>query len=93
MSQVTYENTTYLNCDLDNLVESGVPIELLQEHEKQNILNVRKHAFMKISDPLFMEAIRKEAEGDIAGAETARAQALQAVADIKAKYPLPEVDA
>lgn len=55
--------------------------------------NQRQENYQLKSDPLFMEAIRKDAAGDTEGAEAARAQALEAVADIKAKYPLPEVDA
>ena len=60
---------------------------------KRLIVKEREKAYRQTSDHLFMEAIRKDAAGDIEGAEAARAQALQAVADIKAKYPLPEVNA
>jgi len=60
---------------------------------KRLMVKEREKAYRQTSDPLLMEAIRKDAAGDIEGAQAARAQALQAVADIKAKYPLPEVDA
>ena len=84
--------------DLNILLELGASFEqakaLISEHDKQallnNVLSNRKLAYFQFSDPLFMKAIRKDAAGDIEGAEAARAQALQVVADIKAKYPLPE---
>lgn len=84
--------------DTKTLVELGMPFEeaktLVHEHDKQARLNLalenRKFAYVSQSDPLFMEAIRKDASGDTEGAEAARVQALKAVADIKAKYPLPE---
>ena len=61
--------------------------------KSREAIRQRKMNYFMTSDPLFMEAIRKDAAGDIEGAQAARVQALQAVADIKAKYALPEVDA
>lgn len=73
-----------------NKVNAG---DFLNEKEIKRVNTLRKQSYLSESDPLFMEAIRKDAAGDIEGAQAARAQALQAVADIKTKYPLPEVDA
>ncbi|OCQ23367.1 hypothetical protein A7985_05345 [Pseudoalteromonas luteoviolacea] len=47
----------------------------------------RLNEYIKQSDPLFMEAIRKEAAGDHEGATLAQTAALKAVAAIKEKYP------
>lgn len=52
-------------------------------------LELRKAAYSIDSDPLFLEALRKDAAGDIDGAEEARAAALEAVAAIKMRFPLP----
>jgi len=50
----------------------------------------RKKAYFSESDPYFMEAIRKEALGDLDGAEIARQNGLQKVTEIKARYPFPD---
>lgn len=40
------------------------------------------------SDRFFLEAARKDAAGDVAGAEAARAAGLSRVEEIKLEYPL-----
>ncbi|MBH0074634.1 hypothetical protein I6F48_03530 [Pseudoalteromonas sp. SWYJ118] len=52
------------------------------------IMEERKKAYFSESDPYFMEAFRKDASGDLEGAEIARKSALQKVTEIKARYPL-----
>jgi hypothetical protein len=56
---------------------------------KAQTLALRAKAYSGESDPLFLEAIRKDAAGDVAGAEAARAEALKVVEAIKARFPLP----
>lgn len=48
----------------------------------------RADAYKKESDPLFLEAMRKGFEGDEEGAEAARVLGLEAVENIKARFPL-----
>ena len=93
MRTVKVNKTTLINFSNEDLEKLNVPSEALIKSQIKETMEKRMLAYASSSDPLFMEAIRKDASGDIEGAEAARAQALQAVSDIKAKYPLPEVDA
>lgn len=103
IKEIFVKGARFINvpANMNALVELGLSVpeaeSKLQAHynEAKSIEahTQRKLAYFQLSDPLFMEAIRKDAAGDIEGAQAARTQALQAVADIKAKYPLPEVDA
>jgi len=55
----------------------------------QNV-NKRQASYKAESDDFFLEAIRKDAEGDTEGAELARVSGLAAVEQIKARYPLAD---
>jgi len=55
----------------------------------QNV-DKRQTAYKAESDDFFLEAIRKDAEGDTEGAELARVSGLAAVEQIKARYPLAD---
>lgn len=48
----------------------------------------RADAYRKESDPLFLEALRKDAAGDTEGAEEARSATLLVVERIKTRFPL-----
>jgi len=48
----------------------------------------RANAYQRESDPLFLESVRKSAEGDEEGAEVARTLGITAVERIKARFPL-----
>lgn len=75
---------------LDSFGFSAEQIEEIIQSEKSVIVNRdRSAAYKRESDPLFLEALRKDAAGDIDGAEEARAAALVAVEAIKERYPLP----
>jgi hypothetical protein len=49
---------------------------------------LREAAYASRSDKFFLEAMRKDAEGDTEGADEARALGLAEVALIKEEYPL-----
>ena len=89
MRTVKVNKTTLINFSNEDLEKLNVPSEVIIKSQIEETMKKRTLAYASSSDPLFMEAIRKDAAGDIEGAEAARAQALQAVDDIKAKYPLP----
>ncbi|TQF70502.1 hypothetical protein [Pseudoalteromonas luteoviolacea] len=90
-------NLVNVPADINVLMELGLnaadATNVLEEHHAQlktkEIEALRKSAFTKLSDPHFLEAIRKEAMGDTAGAEEARKAGLEAVESIKERYPLP----
>lgn len=60
----------------------------VQSFELSQNATRRAKAYESESDPLFLEALRKDAAGDVEGAEIARAAALSVVESIKARYPL-----
>lgn len=54
---------------------------------KQRVLLLRAHEYKHVSDPIFITMQHYMYEGDIDKAEATRLQWIQAIADIKAKYP------
>lgn len=80
VSSIKYLKTLgYSDDDIESAFADAAVLEALE---------LRKAAYNIESDPLFLEALRKDAAGDIEGAEEARAAALVAVDEIKARYPL-----
>lgn len=79
-SSVEYLKTLgYSASDIDSAFADAAELETLE---------LRKAAYSIESDPLFLEALRKDAAGDVEGAEAARAEALKVVDAIKARFPL-----
>jgi len=52
-------------------------------------VNQRKGRYIAESDPLFLEALRKRANGDTAGADVAEAAGVAAAAQIQTDIPIP----
>lgn len=89
---LNYGGVLYAGYSAEDLIASGVPesvvSEALASHASAEIASNRQSAYQLESDPLFLEALRKDAAGDSEGAEEARAAALVAIEAIKARYPL-----
>lgn len=80
VSSIEYLKTLgYSDDDIESAFSDAAVFETLE---------LRKAAYSVESDPLFLEALRKDAAGDTEGAEAARALALEVVDAIKARYPL-----
>ncbi len=61
-----------------------------RDFELSQNVQKRADAYKRESDPLFLESVRKSAEGDDEGAEVARTLGIAAVERIKARFPLAE---
>ena len=61
-----------------------------KEFELSQNVDKRQAAYKAESDDFFLEAIRKDAEGDAEGAALARENGLKIAAEIKTRYPLVE---
>jgi hypothetical protein len=70
------------------LLEAPPEPEPTAEELKAKAIAQREVAYRTESDPLFLEAIRKDAAGDAEGATAAREAGLVAVASIHARFPI-----
>ncbi|MEL0625032.1 hypothetical protein V6238_18310 [Marinomonas arenicola] len=92
IKELFFDGAFYRGYTVDELVNIGVTRDVataaLVSQVAAEVASSRQSAYELESDPLFLEALRKDAAGDIEGAEEARAAALVAVDAIKARYPL-----
>lgn len=86
---VLYEGSSFVGFSESELHDAGVPQDEIDAAKAVVVLSNREKAYAAESDKLFLEALRKDAAGDIEGAEAARAEALKVVEAIKARFPLP----
>jgi hypothetical protein len=70
------------------LLEAPPEPEPTAEELKAKAITQREVAYRTESDPLFLEAIRKDAAGDAEGATAAREAGLAAVASIHTRFPI-----
>jgi hypothetical protein len=73
------------------LLEAPPEPEPTEEELKTKAIAQREAAYRSESDPLFLEAMRKDAAGDIEGATVAREAGLAAVISIHARFPISEI--
>ncbi|KZN61562.1 hypothetical protein [Pseudoalteromonas luteoviolacea] len=91
---ITIKGHDYINvpANTETLIEMGLnEQEAAAEVNKAKValaMEARKRAYHLESDPLFIEAIRKEAMGDLDGAAVARNLAVSLVEQIKSRYPV-----
>lgn len=72
------------------LLEAPPEPEPTAEELKAKAIAQREAAYRNESDPLFLEAMRKDAAGDIEGATVAREAGLVVVESIHARFPIDE---
>ncbi len=90
MITLTYNGKDYINWDEVSLKNSGVPDLVIEEaklnHKFDEVKAKRKAAYVSESDPLYMEWQYDQTQS--------KEQAWRdKVIEIKARYPLPDVDA
>ncbi|WP_100637279.1 hypothetical protein [Marinomonas sp. ef1] len=84
-----YAGSNFVGFSESELLNAGVPQDEIDAAKDLVVLSNREKSYAAESDKLFLEALRKDAAGDIEGAEEARAAALVAVEAIKERFPLP----